>query len=272
MLSEIKAPFKEKIKKFLEEDNEDYLECSVYPDIIIHKRNSNNNLLAIEVKKQYSNEKDDKFDDQKLKKYTHGDGFGYKYGAFIKLGKSCEEIDIIWYKNGMPYNYNINPGDCIMNIKIREALFNDYESISILVKEVHSLHVKNRRDVYADVENPFTEERFKEILSDGKTKVFVAEDCNNEIIAYNIIEIMTARNIPILKERKFVYIDDLCVSSTHRRKGVGRMLFKHIVDYAKKSGYDALELTVWEFNSDAIKFYENLGMTTRNRRMELKIN
>jgi Acetyltransferase (GNAT) family. len=50
------------------------------------------------------------------------------------------------------------------------------------------------------------------------------------------------------------------------------MLFKHIVDYAKKSGADVLELTVWEFNSDAIKFYESLGMTTKNRRMELKIN
>nr|WP_284698154.1 GNAT family N-acetyltransferase [Thermoanaerobacterium thermosaccharolyticum] len=73
-------------------------------------------------------------------------------------------------------------------------------------------------------------------------------------------------------ERKFVYIDDLCVSSTHRRKGVGRKLFRHIVDYVKKSGYDTLELTVWEFNSDAIKFYESLGMTTKNRRMELKIN
>ncbi|MEG6567611.1 GNAT family N-acetyltransferase [Thermoanaerobacterium saccharolyticum] len=158
-----------------------------------------------------------------------------------------------------------------MNIKIREALFNDYKSISTLVKEVHSLHVKNRPDVYADVENPFTEERFKEILNDEKTRIFVVEDCNNEIIAYSIVEIMTTRNIPILKERKFVYIDDLCVSSNHRRKGLGRMLFRHIVDYAKKSGADALELTVWEFNSDAIKFYENLGMTTKNRRMELKI-
>ncbi|MDN5317525.1 MAG: hypothetical protein PWR08_1650, partial [Thermoanaerobacterium sp.] len=64
-----------------------------------------------------------------------------------------------------------------MNIKIREATQNDYESISTLVKEVHSLHVKNRPDVYADVDNPFTEERFKEILDDDKTKIFVAEDC-----------------------------------------------------------------------------------------------
>lgn len=35
---------------------------------------------------------------------------------------------VIWYENGMFYNYNINPGDSIINIKIREALFNDYKS------------------------------------------------------------------------------------------------------------------------------------------------
>ncbi|WHE06027.1 hypothetical protein PGH24_07535 [Thermoanaerobacterium thermosaccharolyticum] len=102
MLSEIKVPFKEKIKKFLEEDNEDYLECSVYPDIIIHKRNSNNNLLAIEVKKQNSNEKDDEFDELKLKKYTDANGLSYEYGVFIKLGKTYKEKKISWYKNGMP--------------------------------------------------------------------------------------------------------------------------------------------------------------------------
>lgn len=59
-----------------------------------------------------------------------------------------------------------------------------YDKISALVKEVHCIHVKNRPDVYVDVENPFTEERFKEILNDDKTKIFVAEDGNNEIIAY----------------------------------------------------------------------------------------
>jgi diamine N-acetyltransferase len=32
-----------------------------------------------------------------------------------------------------------------------------------------------------------------------------------------------------------------------------------------------MQLTVWEFNKNAIKFYESLGMSTMNRRMELKL-
>lgn len=47
-----------------------------------------------------------------------------------------------------------------MNLRIREGNINDYEEIRDLVKEVHSLHVKNRSDIYVDVENPFEKEDF----------------------------------------------------------------------------------------------------------------
>lgn len=49
------------------------------------------------------------------------------------------------------------------------------------------------------------------------------------------------------------------------------MLFTHIVDYAKSNEASSIQLNVWDFNENAIKFYESLGMSTRNRRMELNI-
>jgi len=48
-------------------------------------------------------------------------------------------------------------------------------------------------------------------------------------------------------------------------------LFEHVVNYAKAETASSLQLVVWEFNSAAIKFYEALGMTTRNRRLELNL-
>ncbi|HAK43836.1 MAG TPA: hypothetical protein DCM59_15455 [Clostridium sp.] len=48
---------------------------------------------------------------------------------------------------------------------------------------------------------------------------------------------------------------------------MGRSLFEYIVDYAKTEG----ELIVWEFNKDAIKFYGSMGISVRNRRMELNL-
>ena len=36
-------------------------------------------------------------------------------------------------------------------------------------------------------------------------------------------------------------------------------------------GASSLQLSVWEFNQDAINFYEAVGMSMRNRKMELNL-
>lgn len=159
-----------------------------------------------------------------------------------------------------------------MNLRIREGNINDYEEIRDLVREVHLLHVKNRPDIYIDIENPFEKEDFEEILNSNNTKVFIAQDINNEeIVAYSIIQIMNTRNIPILVQSKFIYIDDLCVKAKHHKKGIGRTLFNYIINYSKEVKASSIQLNVWEFNEEAIKFYESLGMNTRNRRMEINL-
>jgi ribosomal protein S18 acetylase RimI-like enzyme len=154
-----------------------------------------------------------------------------------------------------------------MNLNIREAANTDYNGICELVTEVYKLHLKNRPDVYLDIDNPFPKDYFDELLDSSNTKIFVMKDDNNDLSAYSIIQIMTTQN-PILIHKKFLYIDDFCVKSTFKRKGIGKILFNHIVDFAKAENAESIHLNVWEFNEDAIKFYEALGMKTRNRRME----
>jgi len=159
-----------------------------------------------------------------------------------------------------------------MDFKVREAVANDYIEINNLVVEVHNLHVKNRADVYIDVDTPLMREHFDDLLTATDTKLFVVEDTSNkDLVAYSILKIMTPRSIQIIVSSRFAYIDDFCVKSNHQKNGIGRFLFQHIVDYSKTEGASSLQLVVWEFNKDAIKFYETLGMSTRNRRMELKL-
>jgi hypothetical protein len=68
---------------------------TVYPDIIVHHRNSDDNLLVIEIKKS-TNPDDGEFDREKLEAFISQ--LGYKYGLFIKLitdieHPDCEEFD-----------------------------------------------------------------------------------------------------------------------------------------------------------------------------------
>jgi hypothetical protein len=72
-------------------------EIRVYPDIIVHLRNTPFNLLVIEFKCSNENYKGDI---EKLKKFTDQNGeFKYKLGLFLKI-LDQEIKEMIWFKNG----------------------------------------------------------------------------------------------------------------------------------------------------------------------------
>lgn len=76
--------------------NNDYNEHSVYPDIIIHQRNTDNNLLVIEIK---TSNKKSICDFEKLKQFTSDPEFKYSYGLFIRF-KGIHEHEIKRFENG----------------------------------------------------------------------------------------------------------------------------------------------------------------------------
>jgi GNAT superfamily N-acetyltransferase len=49
--------------------------------------------------------------------------------------------------------------------------------------------------------------------------------------------------------------------------GIGQALLRRAERWAAERGASELELTVWEFNQDAIAFYEKLGYVTERRTM-----
>ena len=70
----------ENYKKNIESDDTEAV--TVYPDIIIHKRGTKNNLVVIEAKKSSNTDETDK---EKLKLYKKDDALSYKYAFFIKF-------------------------------------------------------------------------------------------------------------------------------------------------------------------------------------------
>ena len=66
---------------------DDHLGKSVYPDIVVHRREVPNNLLAIEVRKE-SNHQPPEHDRHKLRGLTDPHlWFAYSIGVFLVLGK-----------------------------------------------------------------------------------------------------------------------------------------------------------------------------------------
>ncbi len=73
---------------------DDHLAKSVYPDIVVHKRETPNNLLAIEVRKA-GNHQPPQHDQHKLRALTDPHlWFAYAIGVYLVLGKKSVVSDV----------------------------------------------------------------------------------------------------------------------------------------------------------------------------------
>ncbi len=72
---------------------------TVFPDIIVHRRRTDENLLIMEVKK--ASGRDDSGDVKKLKQFTKDPKYWYEYGLLLKLRHNdMPELEL--YRNGEP--------------------------------------------------------------------------------------------------------------------------------------------------------------------------
>lgn len=58
-----------------------------------------------------------------------------------------------------------------------------------------------------------------------------------------------------------IHLEDLIVSTAHRGKGIGSLLFEYVVSLSAKRGYGRMEWQVLDWNTEAIGFYEKYGAT-----------
>jgi ribosomal protein S18 acetylase RimI-like enzyme len=154
---------------------------------------------------------------------------------------------------------------------IRTATINDIEKILILEEQIFGIHSSARPDWIDGDKRPFNKEFIKNSIENSNGKFFIAEEDGNTITGYCIANTREIKNHHMFRDMTTIEIDDLCVDAQYRKKGIGKMLFDEVVKYAKEKNAKFIELGVWEFNQNAKKFYEHLGMETRLCRMEFKV-
>ena len=141
-------------------------------------------------------------------------------------------------------------------MEIRDMESKDYPEIDRLMKELHELHVKGRPDLYTELEHPYSREEFEKIVSDPEIIAILAEE-KSVVIG---LCIGTLRKKSGMVEMKTMYIEDLIVDRNFREKGIASQLYEEMEERGRNTGAKRLDLMVWEFNSDAKRFYEKQGM------------
>ena len=154
---------------------------------------------------------------------------------------------------------------------IRDFNIDDFEGVNILMNQVHKLHMDSRADIYRKTDEPISKKDFVEIVNDNNIISILAE-INYIIVGLCIISIKPVATNTALLPRKVAYMEDLCVHQDYRKQSIGKRLFNEAKERALEFKLESLELMVWEFNENAIDFYENQGMNTRSRIMEMKLH
>jgi len=154
-----------------------------------------------------------------------------------------------------------------MEVKIREARKEDYDSLLPLFQQVHDLHVTERSDIYIENSTPVEYDFYLSQLSDSKQAIFVAYG-GKDIYAVVALKQEEVVANSFLRNRRILFINSLCVVENQRGTGIGKKMMEFICEYGKKLNVDSIELGVLENNKSAIRFYESIGLRTKSRKME----
>ena len=154
-----------------------------------------------------------------------------------------------------------------MSTTVRRAVEGDIPAVMELLKQVNRVHYEGRPDLFK-LATKYTEDELRAIMNNDETPVFVCADSDGRVLGHGFCAFQRPENTRLLNDILTLYIDDICVDENARGQHVGRMIYEHILDYARQFGCYNVTLNVWNCNPGAMKFYEKLGLVPYKIGME----
>lgn len=155
-------------------------------------------------------------------------------------------------------------------MKVRFAKENELGRINQLRKQVNDIHVCGKPDVFRSGFSEELQDYIYSIWNDKEKEIAVAEK-DGVICGFAVLHHINKPENPFMFERDFLDIDEFGVDEAFRRQGVATAMIDFIRKYAAEKGFHRIELNMWEFNLNALEFYEEVGFSTFRRYMEMFI-
>lgn len=156
-----------------------------------------------------------------------------------------------------------------MEIKLREALINDFNQVNQIFSYTHDIHVKERPDVFKESINFFLIDEFEKNIKNENKKIIVAL-INEEIVGACMFEIIKIAENNLMYKRNVILIEILGTLPQFQKKGIGSLFIDYLKKYREDHNISTIQLTTWDFNKNALRFYEKHNFLKRNYRLELK--
>ena len=153
-------------------------------------------------------------------------------------------------------------------MNIRRAEEKDIPRLIELLEQVLQIHADIRPDIFIPGTTKYTNEELAEMLKDDTKSVYAAVNDDDICMGYAFCRLREQPFSNNMVPFKSLFIDDLCVDASTRGQHVGESLFEYVKSEAKRLGCYEVTLNVWTGNTSAEKFYEKMGLKTKERQME----
>ena len=156
-------------------------------------------------------------------------------------------------------------------MNVRFATLDDLPRVNELRAQVNALHVAGKPEVFRPGFSEALQEHLHTLFSAPGHAILVAEG-EAGVVGFACMKLVEYPGSPYRLPARYLDVDEFGVDEAARRQGVGRALFEAVRAYAASQGVSRIELNMWEFNQDALAFYEAIGFTTYRRYMEFRID
>ena len=153
-------------------------------------------------------------------------------------------------------------------MNIRKAKEKDIPRIMELLGQVLQIHADIRPDIFIPGTTKYTVDELTKLLKNEKKPIYVAVDKEDVCLGYAFCQLKEQPFSGNMVQFKSLFIDDLCVDKQARGQHIGERLFEYVKQEAKKMECYEVTLNVWDGKTSAEKFYEKMGMKTKERQME----
>lgn len=153
---------------------------------------------------------------------------------------------------------------------IRRAETRDIPDVLRLLHQVLDIHHRGRPDLFRPGATKYSEQELAALFAGADTPVFVyTDDEDARVLGYAFCVRQQILGDAIRTDVPTLYIDDLCVDSACRGRGIGRALYGHVLSFARARGYYNVTLNVWSCNPEAMAFYQRMGLQPQKVGMEV---
>ena len=130
------------------------------------------------------------------------------------------------------------------------------------------IHADIRPDIFIPETTKYTNDELEQMIKDEMKPIYVAVNENDMCVGYAFCQLKEQPFSNNMVQFKSLFIDDLCVDKSTRGQHIGEQLFEYVKSEAKRMGCYEVTLNVWAGNTSAEKFYEKMGLKTKERQLE----